>query len=230
MRHVTDDLPPTPPGAPRTPPTPLMPPQPGSSGTSRLAIAALCLGIVGIVPPLGVVAVVLGAVALSRLGSRPQAGRGLAVAGIVLGSLAVLAWAVILAVVLLGGPQRDASGRVTEPGEVFVEELTAGDCFNGGRSNEVDVVTVVPCETEHESQVVTTFELPDGSFPGEQKVLSAAEAGCTDRADPRVRDDRYDDVELASIYPADEDAWAQNRTIACTIDAAAGRLTGSVLK
>lgn len=150
-----------------------------------LAIAALCLGIVGIVPPLGVVAVALGAVALSRLGSRPQAGRGLAVAGIVLGSLAVLAWAVILAVVLLGGPQRDASGRVTEPGEVFVEELTAGDCFNGGRSNEVDVVTVVPCETEHESQVVTTFELPDGSFPGEQKVLSAAEAGCTDRADSR---------------------------------------------
>lgn len=47
---------------------------------------------------------------------------------------------------------------------------------------------------------------------------------------PGCRDDRYDDVELASIYPADEDAWAHNRTIACTIDAASGRLTGSALR
>ncbi|BAM03209.1 DUF4190 domain-containing protein [Phycisphaera mikurensis] len=79
-------------------------------GTSRLAIASLALGIVGLVTacflvgvPIGVVAVVLGVVALFRVGRPGQraGGRGLAVAGVVLGSITTLL-AVAIGVAMVG--------------------------------------------------------------------------------------------------------------------------------
>jgi prepilin-type processing-associated H-X9-DG protein len=60
-----------------------------------LAAAALILGIVGCVPGAGLVALILGIIALNqidraRLQGRPLRGRGMAVAGIILGSLGIV--------------------------------------------------------------------------------------------------------------------------------------------
>ena len=61
----------------------------GQPPTSRLAIASLICGILFIIPPLAVLAIVLGAMALSRVSASGGrlAGRGMAIAGICLGSL-----------------------------------------------------------------------------------------------------------------------------------------------
>ena len=227
-------------------PPPVMPPYavgpggqagPGrTTGTNGLAIAALCCGLAAVVPLVGVVAIVLGVVALHQLRQVPgsgQRGRGMAIAGIVLGALGTLAWAALLTVGIISAvtsePERDSAGQVTNSSEVFVNDLAAGDCFSGGRTDEIDLVTAVPCAQPHESQVVTIFELPKGAYPGEHEVVDAAEEGCTAKADPLVTDSAYEDLEPSFIYP-DSYTWRGDRTVLCLVEAPTGTTTGSALK
>jgi purine-cytosine permease-like protein len=79
----------------------ISPPAPSSRGTCQMAVWAMVAGILSVpcCQILGLVAVVLGVVALSQLKQHPElAGRGFAITGIVLGALALLI--VIMAVVI----------------------------------------------------------------------------------------------------------------------------------
>lgn len=224
-------LPGPPPAGPMLPgPAPMLSyertPMPGANG---LAIAALCCGLVGLFPIAAVVAVVLGIVALSQLQRRIQRGRGMAIAGIVLGSLWVVGWIAFVVAAVNDAPERDTSGAVTQQSELFVDDLKAGDCYSGGRKDEVDLVKVIPCTSPHESQVVITFELPDGDYPGEDEVVEAAERGCTDKGDPLLTDKAFDELEPSFIYP-DSYTWRGDRTIICVVDAPSGTTTGTALK
>jgi hypothetical protein len=218
---------------PALPPTDGLPyqrtPMPGSNG---LAIAALCCGLVGIFPIAAIVAIVLGAVALNQLQSRLQRGRGMAVTGIVLGVLWLLGWVVLFvaAVVTSDPPERNPSGAVTQTTDAYVEDLKAGDCFSGAGRDEVDSVTILPCTSPHESQVVIIFAMPKGPWPGEDKVVAAAEKGCTDKADPLITDRAYDELRPSFIYPQDEYSWRGNREIICVADAPNGTTTGTALR
>jgi len=200
-------------------------------GRNGLAIAALCCGLVGIFPIAAIVAIVLGAVALNQLQSRIQRGRGMAVTGIVLGVLWLLGWVVLfVAAVVTSEPERNTTGAVTQTTDAYVEDLKAGDCFSGAGRDEVDTVTIIPCASPHESQVVTIFAMPAGPWPGEDKVVAAAEKGCTDKADPLITDRAYDDLRPSFIYPQDEYSWRGNRAIICVVDAPKGTTTGTALK
>jgi hypothetical protein len=93
------------------------PPQPGTNG---LAIAAMVCGICGFLCAVpGLVGVILGIISLPQIKRSQQSGRGMAIAGIVVGSLWILA--VILLIVLghhgqqIGnsGPGGDGSGDGT---------------------------------------------------------------------------------------------------------------------
>ncbi|MFC7596110.1 DUF4190 domain-containing protein [Terrabacter sp. GCM10028922] len=201
-------------------------PMPGANG---LAIAALCCGLVGLFPIAAVVAVVLGIVALSQLQRRIQRGRGMAIAGIVLGSLWIVLWIVFVVAAVNDAPERDVSGAVAQQSEVFVDDLKAGDCFSGGKGDDVDLVTAIPCASPHESQVVTTFELPDGAYPGEDAVIDAAEQGCVDKGDPLLTDKAFDELEPTFIYP-DSYTWRGDRSIICVVEAPSGTTTGTALK
>lgn len=243
------DAHPTFPGAPTSLPASYPVPGPGHDerehrpGTNGLAITALCCGIAGFVPFAAVVAIVLGIVALNQLKRVVQSGRGMAVAGIVLGALWIAGFAALVAIGIAtdpgdssasggaggaGGSTKVASGR-----DVTVDELKAGDCFNESStpdSKDVGDVTVVPCTTPHRSQVVTVVDLPAGRYPGEDKIVAAADKGCFDKAHPLVREDRMADVEPSYIYPSDAWSWSHSRAILCTADATSGQVTGSVLK
>ncbi len=253
IHRVTDALPP-PSGAPQPPPPYAVPPgplaQPGQpdegvqdqqylggppSGRNGLAIAALCCGIAAFVPLVGVVAIVLGVVALHQLRSGHHRGRGLAVTGIVLGALGSLAWGAFFAIAVATGigdeVDRAPSGQVTSAQSgTAVEALVAGDCFTGSRSEQIDTVTLIPCASAHESQVTVTFELPDGSYPGKDAVIAAAEEGCSDKADPLLTDKAFDELEPSFIYPSDGFAWKLDRRVLCIVDATEGTTTGSALK
>ncbi|MGV8966806.1 MAG: DUF4190 domain-containing protein [Cellulomonas sp.] len=106
---------PTPYGQPGQPtygqPLPYGPPQPNT--TDGMSIAALITGILG----LGVVPVVLGILGLKRTKERGTSGRGLAIAGIVLGAaelvLGVILVAVSLIAVLGFSTSETSSGSVT---------------------------------------------------------------------------------------------------------------------
>lgn len=224
---------PVPPGP--VPPGPVLPapmlsyertPMPGTNG---LAIAALCCGLVGLFPIAAIVAVVLGIFALTQLQRRIQRGRGMAIAGLVLGSLWIVGWIAFVVAAVNDAPERDVSGAVTQQSEVFVDDLKAGDCFSGGKGDDVDLVTAIPCASPHESQVVTTFELPDGAYPGEDAVIDAAEQGCIDKGDPLLTDKAFDELEPTFIYP-DSYTWRGDRSIICVVEAPSGTTTGTALK
>lgn len=211
---------------------PPVPPDPTPTpATNGLAIAALCCGLVGLFPLAAIAAIVLGIVALIQLQRRIQRGRGMAIAGIVLGGLWLVGWVVFIIAVANDAPARDASGAVTQQSETFVDDLKAGDCFSfpGDSQDQVDLVTVIPCTSPHESQVVTIFELPEGPYPGEDEVIDAAEKGCSDKADPLLTDQAYDNLDPGFLYP-DSSTWRGDRTIICTADAPSGTTTGTALK
>ncbi|WP_162181004.1 DUF4190 domain-containing protein [Terrabacter tumescens] len=217
-------------GQPGKPGLPWMPP--GPVGRNGLAVAALCCGLGAFLPLVGVVAVVLGIVALNQLRSGFQRGRGMAVTGIVLGVLGTLAWAFFIVAVVTGvddEPVRSASGQVAGQSKVFVDKLRAGDCFSGGRTDQIDLVTSIPCSSPHESQVIVIFDLPDGPYPGEGKVTDAAEKGCADKMDPLITDKAYADLDPSFIYP-DADTWRGDRSVFCLVEAPSGTTTGSALR
>lgn len=223
-------------------PPPLMPPpyapesgQP--TGTIGLAIAALCCGLAAFIPIVGVIAIVLGVIALNQLRGTFQGGRGLAIAGIVLGTLGTLFWAGMLVLGVIAATTSEptatssspVAGQVAGQSEVFVDDLEAGDCFSGGKKDQIDLVTAIPCTSPHESQVVTVFELPDEPYPGEDNVIDAAEKGCTDKADPLLTDEAYNDLDPSFIYP-DSYTWRGDRSVLCLVEAPSGTTTGSALK
>ena len=228
-------------------PSPLMAPalaatgQPGQSGQlgpaprgrNGLAIAALCCGLAAFVPLVGVLAVVFGVVALNQLRGGFQRGRGMAVTGIVLGALGVLAWAALLAIgIFAGEPERDASGQVAPAQSVFLHDLKAGDCFDGVPATPdaaVDSVTSRACSGAHEAQVAAIVELHGGSFPGDKQSADLAEKACSDAVEPLVRDD-VTDADLSYVYPDTALAWRLDRHAVCILAATSGKLTGSVLK
>lgn len=81
--------------------------------TSGLAIAALVLGIVGFcIPGVGLIALILGIVALSKIGAEPARlqGRGLAITGIVTGGIGL----VVSTVLVCGGIMLPALGQARQ--------------------------------------------------------------------------------------------------------------------
>jgi hypothetical protein len=70
----------------------------GSDKNNSLAVASLVLGILGFIPLLGIVAIVLGAVARRQINERGQKGAQMALIGIV----AAVAWLVVSFLVVVG--------------------------------------------------------------------------------------------------------------------------------
>lgn len=89
-----------PPPEPALEPIPEPPPPAAPKGSSGLAIASLICGIVGCVPGAGIAAVVMGHMALGRIKTSGQGGRGMALAGLILGYLSIVGWIIAI---LTGG-------------------------------------------------------------------------------------------------------------------------------
>ncbi|HWJ98110.1 MAG TPA: DUF4190 domain-containing protein [Acidimicrobiales bacterium] len=97
---------------------------PAPGPTSGLAIASLVLGIlypIGSIP-----ALICGWLALDRIRTRNQSGRGLAIAGIVLGSIGTL-FAILAAIVVLG--VFTSSGVVDKDGTTGSRQSTSRGCL-----------------------------------------------------------------------------------------------------
>jgi len=150
--------------------------------------------------------------------------RPLAVAGIILGVIALIGVAVgVLAMVTHGfRPKTVVSYR---PAAVF--GLRPGQCINSG--SDALKVTVLSCARPHDAEVFGRFTLPAAAWPGASAVQADASSGCVSRFDS------YIDPQLATasltqeyVYP-NQAAWqADERTVVCEVRAVTGRLTGSV--
>jgi len=148
----------------------------------------------------------------------------LAVAGIVLVVIALVAVAVgVLAVITHGF--RPKTVITYRPAAVF--GLRPGECVNSG-ANAL-TVTVVSCATPHDAEVFASFSLPKTGWPGDSAAQQAAGDGCQSRLagylNPQLT---TADLTQEFVYP-NQAAWqAGERTVICEIRASSGPLSGSV--
>jgi hypothetical protein len=118
-----------------------------------------------------------------------------------------------------------AAAAVVAVGPVAATELVVGDCLGqvavGARERTmIQAAQVVSCERQHQLEVFATFALdpaeletdPPGAYPGQQRVVTAADQGCTRELESLAD---TDDFGLIALWPT-ADSWQQgDRTIAC---------------
>ena len=148
----------------------------------------------------------------------------LAVAGIILGIIALLGVAVgVLAVITHGF--RPKTVITYRPAAVF--GLRPGECINSA-ANGLNV-TLLSCATPHDAEVFATFSLPAGAWPGASAVQQEAGNGCVSRFGSYLNPQLATaDMTQEYVYP-NQAAWqAGERTVVCEVRAVTGKLTGSV--
>lgn len=138
-----------PPGMPYPPPVP--------RPTDGMAIAALICGMVA-----GPVGLILGIIALGRIRRSGAQGRGMAVAGIVLGALSIVATA-ILVVLAATGAFDTSPESITSARSIAADDLEPGHCANLVDIDDAGTrVRVLPCSEAHDTELVA--EAPRGQY------------------------------------------------------------------
>lgn len=157
-------------------------------GTNGLAVAALVLGILWLCAVGSALAIVFGFVALSQIKRSEQAGKGMAIAGIVLGIIGILA--TVVSVIAL----RSAADEIFEnqPGEFDDVEIV--DCGRDAEGRGVAELQITNDSSKRSSYFITvefrevgggedlgfTLDPVTGVEPGETRRV---EATSTDRID-----------------------------------------------
>lgn len=127
---------------------------------------------------------------------------------------------------------RDESGEVTEGGDVGALALQVGDCVADSTIGSVEEVPVVPCDEPHRSQVIHTFDLDDGDFPGDPAMQAEAETQCTGQAFEDYVGVGFQQSELTvSFITPSQQTWDEldDREVLCLAERVDGaQLTQSV--
>ncbi|PJJ65177.1 putative regulator of septum formation [Compostimonas suwonensis] len=117
--------------------------------------------------------------------------------------------------------QRDSdTAEVSEAGQADAFTLLVGDCYNDENldATEVSEVPAVPCAEPHDNEVYYTFDIPDATYPGEDSILTQADAGCEGEF-PNFIGMAYADssIEYSYLYPS-EGSWKDgDREVVCIV-------------
>ena len=210
-------------GAPGPSPAwgPPPPPAPsGREGRDGLAITSLVLGIIPVFA--GILGIVFGIIALVRIRRSGRRGRGLAIAGIVLGSLWFLGVASAVALGVVNAADRADDGAVVARGSVAATELRTGDCPSALPDSAARTLSVVPCTEPHVAEVFASFPISSGAYPGEAEAKRFSGGGCTERLAGYVGPGREDEFDVVFLYPTDQSWRLGDRAVSCLVTAPDG--------
>jgi Domain of unknown function (DUF4190)/Septum formation len=201
-----------------------------AGGTSGWAIASFILGLLGVI----LLGLIFGIVALRRIRRLGQRGRGLAIAGLVLSGLWIVA---IVAIVVAAGAnvatRSSSSGQITHQGQLGAFSLVTGDCFDnpvGARS--LSRVTAIPCTQPHNAQVFAKFKLSGSSlsYPGTAQVERLATSGCNSRISSIDKSKANNAMTIRFLVPLEGSWIVGQRSVSCLIVNPATDLKSSLLK
>jgi hypothetical protein len=204
--------------------------QQANRGTNGLAIASLVVSIAAFCLP--VVAGLLGIFGLRQIRRTGQSGRGMAIAGIVINSVATVLVALFVVLGVIGG---------FDEGNTDVQDITVGQCFNtvgsslsdysgaGRRSTTVDVVS---CDDEHDAEAFAVFTL-DGDFgdtyPGVDRISDISNDKCAAYADDYLGEETLGDGMDIYFYMPPKAGWSRgDRSVTCFFGSSGGKVSGSV--
>jgi hypothetical protein len=132
--------------------------------------------------------------------------------------------------------ERDEAGAIATEGAVDAFSVALGDCLNeppveGDEAEVVESVRAAPCDQPHTGEVFALFDLPDGDFPGDDAVTTAAEEGCLEEFDAFVGL-AYEEsaLDFYTLQPT-QDSWeqAEDREVVCVLeDPETPEVTGSL--
>lgn len=125
-------------------------------------------------------------------------------------------------------PERDDSGAIVETAEAAdIFSIGVGDCTNDpddAATEEVQSVEAVPCDGPHDNEAYYAEDLPDGEFPGDDAVSTAADEICLTQFEPFVGLS-YEESRLAFFpFRPTQESWEQadDREVLCMVYDAAG--------
>ncbi|MFF8839700.1 DUF4190 domain-containing protein [Streptomyces sp. NPDC015130] len=201
--------------------------------TNGLAIGALVSGIVCCLPPLGMI---LGGIALPQIKKRGQAGKGLAVTGIVLSLVSTLLIGIGLATGAIGSAVdgfREGVDQASRTKSPF--SLRVGQCFgDDGKLEDEDYATdveIVDCAEPHDGEVTGSFKLTGyDKWPGESETEAVAEKRCETINSAYALDTWAVPVDvLVYYYMPSSRSWRYgDRTVTCAYASEGGSFSGSV--
>jgi len=209
------------------------PPVDYANRTNVVTIFAVVLGF--LVPIGGIIA---GAIGLAQVKRTGEKGRGLAITGIVVGSvltvLGAIALVALFVFVVVGAtePGGESGGGFVDPdegGSSQVLSLNVGECLDEVATGIITEDNLVDCGLPHSYEVFADVAVPDGAFPGDDQIEAAAQQAC-DEAFASYVGVSYDESTLDYSYvgPSAETWDLGDRQIACLLIDPAGETTGSL--
>jgi hypothetical protein len=180
-----------------------VPVQPSTNGWS---VVALVTGLIGLVP----VAVPAGVVGLVQAGRRRQAGRGLAIGGLVAAGVWTLAAVALLAFVLTAPDLRAGS-----PADVGTAAV--GECLDAPADGS-GPWAAASCTAPHDGEVYVVDEVDDARWPGEDELAVRADDTChAEFADYVGRSYMASAHDYLSFSPDARDWAGGDRRIVCVV-------------
>ncbi|MBA3266012.1 MAG: septum formation family protein [Nocardioidaceae bacterium] len=182
---------------------------PPPAGWSGWAIAAF---ICSLIPFLGILAALpLAIVALVKIRRTRQRGKLLAIAAIL---ISVLWW---VAAIGLGvawwndTAERSEQGVITEAGRIEFDQIRVGDCvdipsLSSDAGKDVNVIEMqgVPCDEEHNAEVVGVVEIAGDAFPGGPALEEQSATQCAAEAATYLPGGLPPGVEGFRLVPTEE--------------------------
>ncbi|MBO9553463.1 MAG: DUF4190 domain-containing protein [Cellulomonas sp.] len=196
--------------------------EPAPAPVEPTAVASLITGVL----LFGPVALALGIVALRRTAARQTRGRGLAVAGVVLGAVGTVALAAgIVVAVLTASAQRPLPPDVPHARDAHAAQLVTGNCLESlPTDGAVETVRVVPCAEPHTVQVVTDYEFTsDAVWPGQDAADARVARACV------LEDDEVAAGVRAVTWAPTEAGWARGDRRGLCLAVLPDDVTGSLL-
>jgi hypothetical protein len=184
-------------------------------GTNGFAIAALVFGIL----PTFILGFIFGFIALSQTKKTRQAGRGMAIAALILSGIWTVLWAIFIVVVASAVKTvLDTSGS---PGF----GLHPGDCFNHSTASSNAAVSKVACTDSHDGETVAIIPITQATYPDADTVQEQANEECAPPAKAYLGAAAANpDLSLGYLYP-EKGAWnLGNHSIVCFVGGANGPL------
>jgi len=189
------------------------PPQPNSH--EGFSIAALVLGILPLFG--GILGIIFGVISLGRIRRTHQEGRGMAIAGIVLGACWLVAITAAAGIGLATEQDRTDAGSVIASSAVTASDLRAGDCPSSVPNNEFQTLRLVPCTEPHTAEIYSTFSLRGPDYPGPAEANRIARGGCMEFLTPYVGQAREAAFEITYLIPNQESWSLGDRSVQCLL-------------
>jgi hypothetical protein len=195
------------PAMPAAQPAPWTGVKPGVNG---FAIAAFVLGIVGVVG--AVLSVIFGIVALADIRRTRQRGKGLAISGIVLSGVWVVAVLAFVGTAFVQGFEEGASQTTSSSGF----QLKPGQCFDRDANSQSAVVTVRDCAKPHDAEAFASEPIPSSTYPGLAAVEAVGDRKCAADSDRYLTPGmNYPDTAVHYLYPQEQSWRLGDHSVLC---------------